>query len=205
MSNRTCGNDHPAVEQIEISLKPSAASHKQPRFKKTSSCGKVSRSARVGPMKVLQVDSTSLRQCWEQIRGYGLRRTKYHLTSHEQLITQSWKNLDDFPAEECVFCDYAFGGSGYPEMKVRNFGTIGVRHIMLRLYLPNQTPGAKDDASHFYCNDKRCINPRHLTYEDHDINISRFCCKLYGTGPLDYKCPHIPTCRGCNPCTERKE
>jgi len=46
------------------------------------------------------------------------------------------------------------------------------------------------DTSHFYCHNQQCINPEHLCFEDHNVNKSRLCCRIYGTTLPGYQCPH---------------
>src|SRR5690349_12598427 len=105
---------------------------------------------------VLALDEGQLKHCWKQLLGLGVQST-CHISSHQASVARRWKKLEDFPINECVICDYACGGSGYPEMKVAGSKMHGVRHIMLRLFKPDLVPGVCDDASHFWCNEKKCI------------------------------------------------
>ncbi len=156
---------------------------------------------RTAEKTILKVPSEILKNCWSRTIGIKVKRkTEYHITSHPQAVAVTWKKLSDFP-DICVFCDYACGGSGYPEMKISTeYKIAGVRVIVLRLFRPETLPTPTHDASHFACNNKLCINPKHLMWEEHDVNVSRFCCKSYVTKFQDYRCPHIPTCTGCKPC-----
>jgi len=62
-------------------------------------------------------------------------------------------------------------------------------------------PRHLEQASHYWCDNDRCINPGHLVFELSGPNTTRNCCKLYGNGQVaGYKCPHKPTCKNCTPC-----
>jgi len=49
------------------------------------------------------------------------------------------------------------------------------------------------DASHYYCHNPECVNENHIVFEDHKINKSRLCCRIYGMKE-GYECPHDPVC-----------
>jgi hypothetical protein len=60
--------------------------------------------------------------------------------------------------------------------------------------------GKKDEqASHWKCDNERCVNPDHVIWEKSVANSTRYCCKTY-KHVLNYLCPHQPTCVGCNSC-----
>jgi len=54
------------------------------------------------------------------------------------------------------------------------------------------------DTSHFYCHNPNCVNPDHAHFEDHRVNKSRLCCRIYGHDPFNYPCPHVPQCHICD-------
>jgi len=59
------------------------------------------------------------------------------------------------------------------------------------------------DASHFYCHNVHCVNKDHIYFENHKVNKSRLCCRIYGMTMINYKCPHLPLC-GINEYTQIK-
>jgi hypothetical protein len=50
------------------------------------------------------------------------------------------------------------------------------------------------DASHFYCHNVHCVNNDHIYFENHKVNKSRLCCRIYGMTMNNYICPHLPKC-----------
>ena len=62
--------------------------------------------------------------------------------------------------EDCVLWPFGFRG-GYPCVQVAGKRFLVPRYVCGRAYGPPPTP--KHQAAHL-CNDKRCINPRHLCW-----------------------------------------
>jgi len=50
------------------------------------------------------------------------------------------------------------------------------------------------DASHYRCHNEHCVNENHIYIEDHRVNKSRLCCRIYGMTASGYRCPHMPMC-----------
>lgn len=75
---------------------------------------------------------------------------------------------------------------------------IGLHQLAAYIAMERK-PYPKEQASHYGCDDDRCINPGHLVFESGTANTTRGCCKQYKSVP-GYKCPHTPTCPGCNSC-----
>lgn len=74
-------------------------------------------------------------------------------------------------------------------------------HVLSKLYeLKKQDdnyrmPNDGKEFSHFYCNNPKCINPKHIVFEDPRINKSRLYCRLY-VNHDNFMCLHEPKC-GC--------
>ncbi len=162
--------------------------------------------------KVLRYTESQLQSFWKQaiigehifIQNAG-DSIKVTSPSH-------FKKLEDFPADECVVCNYSTGTSGYPDIPAtptpkQRKQAVAARHVVLVLFggvNGKKMPIAGDDASHWHCHNKKCVNPRHLIWENHDDNVTRDCCKRFRNFP-NYKCPHTPTCVGCIPCLLQEE
>lgn len=70
----------------------------------------------------------------------------------------------------------------------------------LAAWIDSGLPEPNDEASHWFCDNPLCCNPKHVVWESHFANVSRSTCKVYGS-MKGYKCPHAKkTCPGCEPC-----
>ena len=157
------------------------------------------KKVRVAELRVTELTAGQVADAYGMLRGVkrpGGRQSANHIKNKKG---STWRKLEDFPEDDCVTCDYSTDGRGYPQMKVQAVGMLGVRFIVLRHLKPERVPQPTDDASHL-CHNKACINPKHLLFENHDLNVSRFCCELFKERFADFKCPHSPTCRGHQPC-----
>jgi len=56
-----------------------------------------------------------------------------------------------------------------------------------------RAPRRGEEASHFFCNNQKCINPDHITFENGDMNKSRIYCKVFKDHP-SHICLHEPQC-----------
>lgn len=86
---------------------------------------------------------------------------------------------------------------GYTQVRIK-----GVKyhvHKLAAMLSTQQAPNGRE-ASHL-CHNPACVNPDHLVFEDGEVNKSRGCCLLYGR-VVGYKCPHNPTCWGCEAVPE---
>lgn len=139
------------------------------------------------PMKKKHRGRTRQKQRW-----YPKRRCLTTLLSASQNSYRRGRH-----SREEAYVRTHIRGSTKPYIK------IGI-HQLAAFISTGRRPAPGETASHWYCDNKICCNPRHLCWEDHAYNTTRFCCKTFGTKSSEqytvgYKCPHEPTCRGCVP------
>lgn len=150
--------------------------------------------------RITELTAEQIKNAYYQLTGMPTAAGRTVASKLNVAVPLSYESWSD----TCVTCNYSVDGAGYPNMKVTPSGKkgfmIGVRHITIAHFQPDAFKSGRpeDDVSHFHCHNKLCINPRHLVVEDHDVNVSRLCCKLFGTKP-GYRCPHQPTCGGATP------
>jgi len=116
------------------------------------------------------------------------------------------KHNEDVPLSVigCIETTYAYDKR--PQITIeskRMYCSIVVKMYQCRLmYGDDFKIKAGFDASHFYCHNQHCVNKEHIHFENHLVNKSRLCCRIYGM--MDwYKCPHLPLC-GINAYTQIK-
>ena len=99
---------------------------------------------------------------------------------------------------DCRFIDYERGERGYAQQRFR--GVKYYCHILSAMAHLGRAPAEGEEVSHL-CHNPACVEPMHLVYEDGMVNKSRLCCKLFAA-TRGYKCPHQPTCFGCQAVEE---
>jgi len=128
---------------------------------------------------------------------------KYNVLTIDQLkkgvdqIMKNLKNPADFKMSilECIETTYAYD----KRPQVRLDGDKYYCAIVVKLYQEKLKYGndykikSGFDASHFYCHNEHCVNHEHIHFEDHRVNKSRLCCRIYGMNN-GYGCPHLPRC-----------
>jgi hypothetical protein len=72
-------------------------------------------------------------------------------------------------------------------------------HRLAAFIRDGRIPMLGQQASHFGCDNDRCVNPGHIVFEDAAANTTRYCCKLY-KHVQQYRCPHQPPCPGVHSC-----
>lgn len=72
-------------------------------------------------------------------------------------------------------------------------------HQLAAFICCRRKPLPNEHASHYMCDNDRCINPGHVIFEHTEENITRFCCKKYKVRSA-YRCPHQPSCPDAVPC-----
>jgi len=103
----------------------------------------------------------------------------------------------------CILTNYKYD----KRPQVRIDGKKYYCSVIIRLYNDRLKYGqdfnisAGLDCSHYYCHNPECVNQEHLHFENHLVNKSRLCCRLYGLHKYGqttiYNCPHIPRCYIC--------
>lgn len=131
--------------------------------------------------------------------GSGTNIEYYNKLSMELLsdgVKQIKNNYDEAAnsanALGCKVTTYA-SSKGRPQVRIKGikyYATIVVRLHHERKEDPNYELHAGHDASHFICHNDACVNPEHICFEDHNVNKSRLCCRIYGTTLPGYQCPH---------------
>jgi len=104
----------------------------------------------------------------------------------------------------CILTNYKYDKR--PQVKIDNKKYYC--SVIMKLYAEkikygedyNIKPGF--DCSHFYCHNQECVETDHLHFENHLVNKSRLCCRIYGIYKYDqvtkYICPHFPKCYICD-------
>jgi len=105
------------------------------------------------------------------------------------------------PTNSCWYSRLKVNGRGHVQIKYLGIKYLGHRIMACSKSKPytyvTYDPSTKIEVSHI-CGDSKCINPDHLIFENCLVNQTRDCCRMFGQ-KTDYKCPHEPTCIGCQP------
>ena len=131
-------------------------------------------------------------------------------SSYFKAASRQRRERRKFPRKECMISTLTGTrparqrGAGKPYIKK---GIIGVKGKFLMIHqlaawAKHGKPAPGQCASHL-CHSRQCANPNHIVWEHHMINISRLTCEIYGRHK-DFKCPHKPTCRNCEPLLPKK-
>lgn len=121
-----------------------------------------------------------------------------------------------FPRTRCMETNLKAGQYSYRRgnnSRVKGYTRKGIKHSNKKVGIHQlaawrrrwREPSPGQVASHWYCDNRKCCNPRHIIWETQRDNMSRHTCKIYGyrkspNRVKGYRCPHKPTCRGCEPC-----
>lgn len=147
--------------------------------------------------------------CRLNAAGSSLKKTSF--SNLELSLIRSGKYL---PTYRCLQTKLALDGDyrsrrgrrGLQKPRQRK-GVIGVKGKKVYIYQlgafvrDGKRPTAGQNASHFYCDNPLCCNPKHLVWEDHGMNTTRYCCKYWRHKVKAFLCPHNPPCHGY---TERR-
>jgi len=115
----------------------------------------------------------------------------------EDQIMKNLKNNDHVPLSiiGCKETTYAYDKR--PQVTIgskRYYCSIVVKLYQERLkYGDDYKIKVGFDASHFYCHNEHCVDKDHIHFENHLVNKSRLCCRIYGMMmSYGYGCPHLP-------------
>lgn len=152
-----------------------------------------------------QAVTGQLKATWDHMINNNLADESLHLK--RKLLA------GEYPEDTCIFVTNSTASRSikdkYPRkglIKTKNWeGEIKPPKVgchQLAAWIDSGLPKPGDDASHWFCDNPLCCNPKHVVWESHFANVSRATCKVYGN-VKGYKCPHAKkTCRGCEPCEQ---
>lgn len=164
--------------------------------------------------KICEVPEICLRVTWSHIVIKHLRldtvmRTEEGMAPAAYTIPEmdAIKKGDWLSRERCLLTDLPVTSQPYrPRMAVKYPAgwkepkTLGSTALLVSNYaayaMALRLPRPTDTASHVYCDNRECVNPLHLAWEDLEYNKTREACRYWRAVDASFLCPHAPHCFG---------